>query len=68
MKNKLLLFTSLLFLAFSMPTCKGPNCLTYSSSKTTGKLSKAVKKSDKAKKKKNRKKSGGKMKTGKPLF
>lgn len=67
MKKTLLIIIVSLFVVGSMPSCKGPHCSTYTSSQTTGKLSKSVKKRDKAKKK-QRRKSGGKMKTGKPLF
>lgn len=58
------------FLFFGLPlssSCSKKNCPTYSSSHTTGKLSKSVAKKNKSYKKKA-KKSGGKIKQGKPLI
>ena len=50
-----------------MQSCAKKKCITYSSSTTTGKLNKKVKKKNKSYKKKSKKK-GGKMKTGKRLI
>jgi hypothetical protein len=68
---KLFKYVVLLGLIFSftipLESCARKKCITYTSSTTTGNLSKSVKKKDNARKKKNKKKSG-KMKVGKPMF
>jgi len=56
----------LLFAVGSMQSCAKKKCITYSSSTTTGKLNKKVKKKNKSYKKKANK--GGKMKKGKRLL
>lgn len=65
--RNIILCSFLIFGFSSFSSCSKKNCPTYSSSHTTGKLSKSVAKKNKSYKKKA-KKSGGKIKQGKPLI
>ena len=65
---KYIIYIGLLFIFVTpLESCAKKNCITYSSSTTTGNLSKNLKRSDKSRKKKGKKQSG-KMKVGKPMF
>lgn len=67
MKKTLAILIISFFTLGNLSSCKGPHCITYSSSTTTGKLNKSVSKKNKSYKKKA-KKSGGKIKQGKPMM